>query len=43
MTPEVFQAISYISLATGLVTVLALYGASLGVPFVIQSWTVLAL
>ena len=38
MTPEVCQAMSYISLATGLVAVLALYWASLGVPFEMQSY-----
>ena len=38
MTPEHQEALSYLSQATGLVAVLALYWASLGVPFEMQSW-----
>ena len=38
MTPEVFQAMSYLGLATGLGAVLALYWASIGIPLEMQSW-----
>lgn len=38
MTLECHQALSYVSQATGLVAVLALYVGSLGFPFEEQTW-----
>ena len=38
MMPEWDQALSYVSQATGLVAVLALYVGSLGFPFEKRSW-----